>query len=136
MNQVDLPELPLGYVLDASALLAVLNREPGAGVVAPLLGRAAISSVNWTEVLQRAIALGMEVRDVREELESLGLRVLPFTAEDAEPTARLWPITRRVGLPLGDRACLSLAQRLGLPAFTAERIWPTLDLGVEVRLIR
>ena len=136
VNQVDISEVTPAYVLDASALLAVLNRESGAEVVAPLLGRAAISSVNWTEVLQRAIALGMEVGDVRDELTSLGLRILPFTAEDAEPTARLWSLTRQAGLSLGDRACLSLARKLGHPALTAERLWAGLDLGVEVRLIR
>ena len=136
MSQPDTLVTIPAYVLDASALLALLNRESGADVVGPLVDRSVISSVNWTEVLQRAMALGMEVGDVREHLEALGLGLLPFTPVDAELTARLWAISRQVGLSLGDRACLSLAQRLGLPALTADRSWAALDLEVEVRLIR
>jgi PIN domain nuclease of toxin-antitoxin system len=124
-------------VLDASALLAFLHGEVGANTVSPLLSRAVISRVNWAEVLQKVIARGSrEVYDVREEADFLGIQTLPFTAEDAESTALLWPSTRRAGLSLGDRACLSLAQKLGLPALTADRGWAALGLEVEVRLIR
>ena len=136
MNQLDrLAGLP-AYVLDASALLAFSQGEEGANVVGPLLERSVISSVNWAEVLQRAIFLGLGTRGKREDLESLGVRILPFTVEDAGTTAQLWSTTRQAGLSLGDRACLSLAQRLGLPALTADRSWDALNLEVEVRLIR
>ena len=105
-------------------------------MVGPLLETAAISSVNWAEVLQKAISLGLGDQGKREDLESLGVQILPFTVEDASYTAQLWSTNRRAGLSLGDRACLSLAHRLGLPAFTADRSWSGLGLDVEVRLIR
>jgi ribonuclease VapC len=124
------------YVLDASALLAFSQGEDGANVVGPLLERSVISSVNWAEVLQRAISLGLGTQGKQEDLESLGVQILPFTVEDAGYTAQLWSISRQAGLSLGDRACLSLAARLGLPALTADRSWAALDLDVEVRLIR
>jgi PIN domain nuclease of toxin-antitoxin system len=137
VSQAGVPEILPAYVLDASALLAQLNGEPGFDVVKALIQRSVISSVNWAEVLQKVIALGSrEVRDVREDLASLGLQVLPFTEEDAELTARLWSTTRRAGLSLGDRACLSLAQKLGVPAISADRGWAALSLEVEVRLVR
>ena len=107
MSQADVLEGQPAYVLDASALLALLNRESGANVVRPLVERSVISNVNWAEVFQRAIALGMEVRDLRAHVESLGLGLIPFTAEDAELTAHLWSATRQAGLSLRDRACLS-----------------------------
>jgi PIN domain nuclease of toxin-antitoxin system len=135
VSQASLEVLP-AYVLDASAVLALLHGEPGANVVRPLVERSVISSVNWAEVLQRVISLGREAPVVRDHLQSLGLGVLPFTAEDAESTAQLWSTSRRASLSLGDRACLSLAQKLGLPALTTDRIWAALDVGVEVRLIR
>ena len=134
-QQGDLGAIP-AYVLDASALLAFLNREPGSDAVGPLVESSVISSVNWAEVLQRATALGMEILVVRRYLESFGVGVLPFTVEDAGYTAELWLNTRQAGLSLGDRACLSLAHRLGLPALTADRAWDALNLEVEVRLIR
>ena len=123
-------------MLDASALLAFSQGEDGANVVGPLLERSVISSVNWAEVLQRAISLGLGTQGKQEDLESLGVQILPFTVEDAGYTAQLWSISRQAGLSLGDRACLSLAARLGLPALTADRSWAALDLDVEVRLIR
>ncbi|PKB64489.1 MAG: twitching motility protein PilT [SAR202 cluster bacterium Io17-Chloro-G2] len=126
----------VAYVLNASALLAFSHGEEGAGEVGPLLSSSVISSVNWAEVLQRVISAGSDVRGKREDMESLGLQIHPFTADDAEATARLWATGRQVGLSMGDRACLSLAQMLGLPALTADRVWATLDLNVEVRLIR
>jgi ribonuclease VapC len=39
-------------------------------------------------------------------------------------------------LSLGDRACLALALARGLPAYTAERSWAKLELGIDIRLIR
>jgi len=125
------------YVLDASALLAWLHREPGLEIVEASLARSVISSVNWAEVLQKIIARGDRVpEDVGRDLRYVGLVVISFSVDDAGITARLWSMGRQVGLSLGDRACLSLAQRLGLPVLTADRRWATLEMGVEVHLIR
>lgn len=124
------------WVLDASALLAALHGEPGGDQVKTRLDRAAISSVNWAEVVQKGLARGLAVEGLREDLEALGLAILPFTPEDAEASAQLWPRTRALGLSLGDRACLALALRLGLPALTADQAWEHLEVGVDVRVVR
>jgi len=114
----------------------MLQDEPGADVVQELLETAAISSVNWSEVVQKALDSQTEIEGLRQELEALGLHILPFTAALAETTARLRASTRRAGLSLGDRSCLALAAVLNLPAFTADRIWPDLGLAIEIRVIR
>lgn len=123
-------------VLDASALLAFLHGEPGGEVVEELLGMSAISSVNWSEVIQKALEKKTEVEGLREELESLGLEIVPFTAPLAEKTAHLREETRSLGLSLGDRACLALAEDLGRPAVTTDKIWGDLTLPIEVRVVR
>ena len=123
-------------VLDASAVLALLHSEPGAGAVEEALEHAAISTVNWSEVCQRSIAHNVDVSDLRADTEALGVQVVPFSVEDAEQAAELWSATLHLGLSLGDRACLGLARRLGRPALTADRAWLDLDLGVEIRAIR
>jgi PIN domain nuclease of toxin-antitoxin system len=123
-------------VLDASALVAVLWEEPGAEAVEPLLRGAAISTVNWAEVLQRYHAAGVSTAGKRESIEALGVRIEPFTSEDAELAAALWRSTRAAGLSLGDRACLALARRIGTPAHTADRAWASLDVQVDVVVIR
>jgi PIN domain nuclease of toxin-antitoxin system len=123
-------------VLDASALLALLNSEPGGEIVADLLASAVISSVNWSEVVQKSLDRQADVDGLRQDLEALGLEIRSFTAEDAERTAHLRAITERLGLSLGDRACLALAASLGLPAVTADRIWDDLEIGIAVRVAR
>jgi PIN domain nuclease of toxin-antitoxin system len=128
-------------VLDASALLAYLNEEPGADVVEKALtARTAISTVNWAEVLSKAIETGVDPEMLTVELEKRGilgntLEVLPLTIEDSMEIARLRQSTRSFGLSLGDRACLALGKRLAIPVLTADRIWSEVP-GVHVVIIR
>lgn len=123
-------------VLDASALLAYLLQEPGAVVVDGLLSEARMASVNWAEVVQKALSAGVEVQGMREELQALGMQVEPFLAMDGECAGQLWPLTRQQGLSLGDRACLSLGLRLGLTVVTCDRAWAELPLELEVQVLR
>ena len=124
------------YVLDASALLALLHDEPGGESVRPLLPAAVMSSVNWAEVVQKCVARGVDVDGLRSDLGSLGLQVWPFNADDAEASGRLWSTTKALGLSLGDRACLALGQRLSLPVLTADRAWGSLNVDFPVQIIR
>ena len=123
-------------VLDASALLAYLRDEPGGTVVDGALAESVISSVNWAEVVQKSIAAGVEVDGMLDDLQSLGLMVESFTPDDGELAGRLWQQTRKAGLSLGDRACLSLGARLGVPVLTSDRAWATLSLSLDVQVIR
>ena len=123
-------------VLDASALLAYLQDEPGSQVVDRVLSESVISSVNWAEVVQKAIAVEVDVDGMLNELQALGLRVEPFTIEDGEVAGRLWKQTKQAGLSLGDRACLSLGMRLGVIVLTCDRAWTSIDLALDVQLIR
>lgn len=122
------------YVLDASAVLAMLGREPGGDAVAMVLGASAISTVNWSEVLQRARAHGVDVDGLDVELVSLGLEFVDFGAAEAASTADLWAQARH--LALADRACLATASVSGYPVMTADRTWAEVDAGVRVELIR
>lgn len=123
-------------VLDASALLAHIGAEPGGEVVAQYLESAIISSVNWAEVVQRVLRWGMSKDRVREDLAASGLEIVSFAALDAEAAAMLQIPTRSLGLSLGDRACIALAQRLQLPILTADRAWRQLSTGVDITVIR
>lgn len=122
--------------LDASALLALLHLEAGYEIVEQNLNQSIISSVNWSETLQKTIAKGIQTDKLQDDLETLGLKIVPFTTEDAEIAALLWLQTRTIGLSLGDRACLALGLSLGIPVITADRVWSTLALGVTVTVIR
>ena len=124
------------FVLDASAVLALLQEEPGAELVEAKVGASAISAVNWSEVIHKSLSRNLDVAGLREDLEALGLRIADFTAEGAEATARLGSVTAPLGLSLGDRACLALAGALGVPAMTSDTALDRLDLDIEVQIIR
>ena len=125
-------------VLDASALLAYLHGEAGAEPVETALQESAMSSVNWAEVIQKALARGVDIVGMREELAALGLEIRPFDGEDAERAGQLWPLTQSQGLSLGDRACLALGLRLQAPVLTADRAWTPLGsiLGISIQAVR
>lgn len=122
--------------MDSSALIALLHGEPGASVARPFALRAAISTVNWVEVVQRGLERGSGIDELRRDAEVLRLQIVPFDIELAEDAARLRTLTRTFGLSLGDRACLALARRSGAAAVTADRAWTRLDLGIRIETIR
>jgi ribonuclease VapC len=124
-------------VLDASALLAVVYREPGVDQARAVIRRgAAVSAVNLAEVVAKLSEGGMVDAAIRATLAPLSLDVFDFTAALAYQTGLLRPLTKQAGLSLGDRACLALAQQLGLPALTTDRTWAGLPVGVVVQVIR
>ncbi len=124
------------WVLDAPALLALLNQEPGSERVAEVLPDAVIASVNFSEVVAKLADEGREPSEIRLYLDALGLEIMPFDAELAYQTGFLRPLTRSLGLSFGDRACLALALSLGIPAVTCDRAWATPSLGITVEPIR
>lgn len=118
--------------LDSAAVLALLQAESGAPLVAAAIADGAITAICRTEILAH---LGRYGGDGTAALDGLGLPVLPFDMPDCDRAARLLVAHRGV-LSLGDCACLATAEALGLPVLTADRIRATLGLKVEVRLIR
>ena len=124
-------------VLDASALLAALFGETGQEKVFAVIGRAAISAVNYTEVITRQMRLGATRELAVSTVSGLNLRVIPWDEELAEAAADLNALSWSHGLSLGDRACLATGLKLGVPTLTADREWRQLpDLGVKIDVIR
>jgi ribonuclease VapC len=76
-------------VLDASALLALINREPGWEMIARRLTDtdATMSAVNYAEVLQKAARIGIEAEDIDRAMDALELTITPFGRLDARLAA-------------------------------------------------
>lgn len=123
-------------VLDASALLAFVNNEPGADKVAAVLGEAMISAVNFAEAATKLTLRGGSADRVLGELRQAELEVVEFDRALALSTGALAAATRHGGLSLGDRACLALARRENAAALTADHAWRKLSLGIEIQFIR
>lgn len=124
-------------VLDASALLAYLFREPGHETVGKYIEDACISTVNLSEVAGRFIRDGIDAVPLIQHLEKTSIEIVPFSQEHALHAAQLIPHTKNNGLSLGDRACLGLAAARGLPALTADLAWADIaGLDIDVIPIR
>lgn len=123
-------------ILDASAVLALLNEEPGAELVQKYLPKARISSVNLAEVITRLNLVGLPTGQILEALNLLSLDVVPFDEEQALQAGILALETKGLGLSLGDRACLALGIVTGCAVLTVDKAWLEVDLGVEVVLAR
>ncbi|SRR5579859_5843326 len=124
-------------VLDASALLALLNREPGAEKLTPqLLSAAASSTVNLAEVQAKLVERGLDPDDAWEATLTPVREVVDFTADHARLAGTLIAQTRSLGLSLGDRACLALGITLRAPVYTTDKSWKNLKLGVQIHVIR
>lgn len=124
----------MSAVLDASALLAYLQQEPGSETVKAVIEGAAMSTVNWSEVVRKTAGPEGETAEIRRSLQFLGLTFAPFSIAQAEIAGRLREKTG--GLSLGDRACLALGIDTGGTVYTADRVWLRLALGVDVAAIR
>jgi len=123
--------------LDASALLAFLHREKGAERIAQDIRGAVICTVNLTEVLTKLFEKGLTVEKTQRILQSLHLEIINFDAQMATKAAELRLVTRHLGLSLGDRACLAVAEQLGLPVLTTDKQWLKIEnLSIDVICVR
>jgi ribonuclease VapC len=123
--------------LDASAILAVINDEPGAEKLSPdLLARAVGGTVNLAEVQTKLVSRGWTSAQAWEDATSPVREVLAFDEEQARIAGDLVAETRHLGLSLGDRACLALGMALRIPVYTAEKAWKKLKVGVRIHVIR
>lgn len=124
-------------VYDASALLAVMFNEAGADAVLDELAHpgGAVSAVNWSEAGAKLAERGVSAKEIARELGAFGLDVVPFDENQANLAAALRPVTRSLGLSLGDRCCLALAQHLKARVITADAAWKRLR-GFDVVAVR
>jgi len=124
------------YVLDASALLTILNQEPGKERVEAILGQATVSTVNVAETIGKLIDAGMTSANAIASVELLHLEVIDFDMEMARIAGSLKQSTKKLGLSLGDRCCLALGIVRGSIVVTADRLWSRLRLDVQVEVLR
>lgn len=124
-------------VLDASALLAVFNDEPGSLMVENILSHSVMSTVNVTEVMAYLyFKLNMPLEEAQAMIEKLVDQIVSFDLRLVKETARLKEEAKFLGLSLGDCACLALSKELHLPVYTADKIWKKLHFPNEIILIR
>lgn len=124
-------------VLDSSAILAVVNAEPGhEKLTDDLLAGAVASTVNLAEVQAKLVSRGWPADLAWQDTNGLIEKAVPFEPEHARLAGDLWARTKHLGLSLGDRACLALALALNAPVYTTDKSWKNLKLNVPIHVIR
>jgi len=124
------------YVIDASAILAVLLDEEGAARVLEVMEQCTVSAVNLSEVVAKLSEMGADDTTIASATAFFAERAESFDVSQAMDAGLLRMATRIAGLSLGDRACLAMAQAKGATALTADQAWMTLDLDVRIEAIR
>ncbi len=123
-------------VLDASALLALFRKEPGADAVAAYAGDALVSTVNLQETVKRLMQLGVPVNVIGDMVGALHITIRSHSEEEAYKAAELAQATASYGGGIGDRSCMALAILEQLPVVTADREWKKLKIdGLMVEFI-
>jgi len=126
----------MSVVLDTSAVLAVIRREDGRERVIEVLSQAIASTVNYAEVIGNLVMRGMPVAVAKAQFDGLRISTVLFDEPQALEAGSLRRFSHHRQLSLGDRACLALARLRDVPVMTTDRVWRTLDLGVEVHIVR
>ncbi len=124
------------YVLDSSALIAVLFKEEGFEKVNRVLADSVLSVVNFSEVISKMLLKGWHLSEVLKYMDSLVPEFVPYSIPIATKAAELILQTNQYGLSLGDRACLATAIDCGYSVITADKIWSKIPLPVKIVLVR
>lgn len=123
---------PRAAVLDTSAVLALFNKEGGSETISALARQSAVSTVILAEVASKMSEWNTPSSEIDRWIGALEIEIVSFDHEQAMEVGALREFTHQRGLSLGDRACLVLARRLKVPAYTSDKAWSDIDIGVAV----
>ena len=116
-------------VLDAAAILALIQDEPGAKRLWELLPEAVVGAVNVAEVLAKLVGRGMPRQEALAAFDALHLEVTGFDPAEAVVSASYV----RKGVSLGDRCFLAGAYMRGT-GWTSDRVLASIDSTLLPRL--
>ncbi len=126
----------MSVILDSSAVLALLYGEPGKDMVAQHGFESQLLSVNLSEVITSVIDKGYDYNKIDPLVDRLRIAIVPYDDALAVVAGLMRSETKHIGASIGDRACLALARREGLPVLTSDKKWDLLDIDVDIRQIR
>ncbi|UVO54003.1 PIN domain-containing protein [Sphingomonas sp. SUN039] len=124
------------HVIDASAVVALLKPEPVTDEFAAMFAGNPISAVNYSESADYFARLGLDRDAIHAMLDRLEMRIVPLDEGLALDVAMLRPVD--LNSSLGDRCCVALAKRLGIPVLTGDHPMAKIAsaAGVTLNLFR
>lgn len=123
-------------VLDSSAVLAVLLKEPGADRVEDAFEQGVISAASLAEILSKALQRGFDLQGAYERIIAFDLEVYPVDEAQAILAAEISKAPRQLDLSLGDRLCVALAMTLQTELLTGDTGMSMFDAGIPITKFR
>ena len=126
------------YLLDTSAIIALLNKESGYEIVDSIIANSAISSVNLSELVSVLTRAGVPENEVDSIVTDIVPEIIPFCENLAIKSGKLSKATKEFGLSLGDRACISTGDYHNMEIYTSDKIWSKLQpqISTKITIIR
>ena len=121
-------------LFDASALLALIKKEPGYEQLEELLASSSISAVNLSEVVSVLTRLGVPKDKILEIVSEIIPEVIPLNYVTAVMAGHLIADTKALGLSLGDRVCIATGIINNMVIYTTDKAWQNLQLE-NLRLV-
>lgn len=124
-------------LLDTSALIALLKKEPGYEKVEDVLAHSAISSVNLCELVSILARNSIPEDEIDNIVHDIVPEIIPFCDNVGIKAGKLTKFTNDYGLSLGDKACIATAMHYYMNVYTADKVWKELNIpNVKINLIR
>jgi PIN domain nuclease of toxin-antitoxin system len=123
-------------LLDTSAIIALLRKEPGYEILEDLIANSSISSVNLSELVAVLARSGITETEIDEIITDLVPEIIPFSENLAIQAGKLTNQTKGLGLSLGDRACIATGIHHNMTIYTTDKIWQELKAPADIILVR
>lgn len=124
-------------LLDTSAVIAILKKEPGYKILEDIIANSSISSVNLSEFISVLARASIPTNEIDKIIIDIIPEIIPFSEDIAIESGKLTNYTKKYGLSLGDRACIATGIYHNMIIYTADKIWSELEIkNANIKLIR
>jgi len=123
-------------LLDTSAIIALLKKEPGYETLEEVIANSSISIINLSELVSVLTRSGIAENEIDEIIKDIIPEVTPFNEDIAINTGKLIKQTKDFGLSFGDRACIATGIYYNMPVYTTDKVWKDLRTLAKVIVVR
>ena len=123
-------------LFDTSALIALLKREPGYEILEELIANSSISAVNLSELVSVLTRSGITENEIDGIITDIIPEIISFSENIAIQTGKLSKHTKKLGLSLGDRACIATGIHHNMTIYTTDQVWQELKPLADIIVVR
>ncbi|WP_342267542.1 type II toxin-antitoxin system VapC family toxin [Candidatus Tisiphia endosymbiont of Empis tessellata] len=123
------------FLLDTSAIIALLKQESGYKILEDVIASSALSSVNLSELVSVLTRSNIKENEIDTIITDIVPDIIPFSESISIKAGKLISLTKDYGLSLGDRACIATGSYYNMEIYTTDKIWLKLSDKLPVKII-